>query len=70
MKMLEMLLKNRYQLSVILASNYRVRSCRTNIKKFTILYQGPGIWNCLPASVTNLSSFSVFKNKMLEFLLK
>ena len=51
------------------ASNYRVHSCRTN-KKFTILYQGPGIWNCLPASVTNLSSFSVFKNKVLEFLLK
>ena len=54
----------------VLASNYRVHSCCTNIKKFTILYQGPGIWNCLPASVTNLSSFSVFKNKVLEFLLK
>ena len=52
------------------ATNYRVHSCRTNIKKFTILYQGPRIWNCLPASVTNLSSFSVFKNKVLEFLLK
>ena len=52
------------------ASNYRVHSCRTNIKKFTILYQGPRIWNCLPASATNLSSFSVFKNKVLEFLLK
>ena len=52
------------------ASNYRVHSCRTNIKKFTILYQGPRIWNCLPASVTNLSSFSIFKNKVLEFLLK
>ena len=49
------------------ASNYRVHSCRTNIKKFTILYQGPRIWNCLPASVTNLSSFSIFKNKVLEF---
>ena len=47
-----------------------VHSCQTNIKKFTILYQGPRIWNCLPASVTNLSSFSVFKNKVLEFLLK
>ena len=32
------------------ASNYRVHSCRTNIKKFTILYQGPRILNCLPAS--------------------
>ena len=52
------------------ASNYRVHSCRTNIKKFTILYQGPRIWNCLPASVTNLSSFSVFKNKMLGCFVK
>ena len=52
------------------ASNYRVHSCRTNIKKFTILYQGPRIWNCLPASVTNLSSFPIFKNKVLELLLK
>ena len=52
------------------ASNYRVHSCRTNIKKFTILYQGPRIWKCLPASITNLSSFSVFKDKVLEILLK
>ena len=48
------------------ASNYRVHSCRTNIKKFTILYQGPRIWNRLSASDTNLSSFSVFKNKVLD----
>ena len=46
------------------ASNYRVHSCRRNIKKFTIFYQGPRI------SVTNLSSFSIFKNKVLKFLLK
>ena len=52
------------------ASNYRVHSCRTNIKKFTILYQGPRVWNCLLASTTNLSSFSTFQNKVVEFLLK
>ena len=52
------------------AGNYRVHPCRTNIKKFTILYQGPKVWNCLPASITNLSSFPTFKNKVLEFLLK
>ena len=49
------------------AGNYRMHSCRTNIKKITILYQGPRIWNCLPASITNLSSFPTFKNKVLEF---
>ena len=52
------------------AGNYRVHSCRSNIKKFTILYQGPTVWNCLLASITNLSSFPMFKNKVLEFLLK
>ena len=51
-------------------SNYRVHSCCKNTKKFTIFYKGPRIWNCLPASFTNLSSFSIFKNKVLEFLLK
>ena len=51
------------------AGNYRVHSCRTNIKKFTILYQGPRVWNCLPASITNLSGFPTFKNKVVEFLL-
>ena len=48
-----------------IASNYRVHSCRKSIKKFSILYQGLRIWNCLPASITNLSSLSIFKNKVL-----
>ena len=52
------------------AGNYRVHPCRTNIKKFTILYQGLRVWYCLPASIANLSSFPLFKNKVLEFLLK
>ena len=52
------------------SSNYWVNFCHTNIKKFTILYQGPNIWNCLPVSITSLSSFRIFKNKVLEFILK
>ena len=51
-------------------SNHWVHSCCKNTKKFTILCKGPRIWNYLPASFTNLSSFSIFKNKVLEFLLK
>ena len=39
------------------ANNYRVHHCRTNLKKFTILYQGPKIWNSLPVTITSLSSF-------------
>ena len=52
------------------AGNYCVHPCCRNVKKFTILYQGPRVWNCLPASTTNLSSFPMFKSKVLEFLLK
>ena len=41
-----------------------------NIKKFTILYQGPITWNCVPVSIRNMPSFPIFKDKVLEFLLK
>ena len=49
------------------ANNYRVHYCRTNLKKFTILYQGLKIWNSLPVTITSLTSFPNFKNKLLEF---
>ena len=52
------------------ANNYRVHHCRTNLKKFTILYQGPKIWNSLPVTITSLTSFPNFKYKLLEFLIK
>ena len=50
------------------ANHYRSRSCRTNLKQFTVLYQGPKIWNSLPISITSSSSFFPFKTKMLQFL--
>ena len=52
------------------SNNYRVHHCRTNLKKFTILYQGPKIWNSLPVTITSLTSFPNFKYKLLEFLIK
>ena len=53
------------------AGNYRVHSCRTNIKKFSqFFHQERWVWNCLPASIASLSGFSTVKNKVLEFLLK
>ena len=52
------------------ANNDRAHHCRTNLKKFTILYQGPKIWNSLPVTITSLSSFPNFKKKLLEFLVK
>ena len=50
------------------ASCYRPRSCRTSLKQFTILNQGPKIWKSLPISINSSSSFLTFKTKMLEFL--
>ena len=45
--------------------------CRLSFlwNKFTILYQGPKIWNSLPISITSPSSFFTFKTKMLQFYL-
>ena len=51
--------------STITANNYRVHHCQTNLKKFTILYQGPKIWNSPPVTITSLSSFPNFKKKLL-----
>ena len=48
------------------ANHYRSHSCRTNLKQFTVLYQGPKIWNSLPTSVTSSSSFFTFKVYMTQ----
>ena len=51
------------------ADNCRSHPCHTNLKQFTILYQGPKIWTSLPASITCSSSLPSFKKKLLEVLL-
>ena len=48
-----------------LANSYRSHPCRTNLKQFTILYQGPKIWNSLPATITCSPSLPSFKKKIL-----
>ena len=52
------------------ASCYLSHSCRTNLKQFTILYQGPKIWNSLPISITSSSVFSPLRQKCWSFYLK
>ena len=52
------------------ANNYRMHHCRSNLIKFTILYQGPKTWNSLPVTITSTSSFPNFKKKLLDFLVK
>ena len=43
-------------------------TCRTNIKKFSILFQGPRIWNSLPDNIKNAPCFSIFKRVIKPFL--
>jgi hypothetical protein len=38
-----------------ISENYRPQACRTNLKQFTILFQGPKIWNALPSHMKDLS---------------
>ena len=51
------------------ASNSQTHLCRTNLKQFTILYQGPKIWNSLPVSVTR-QVFLVLRPKCNTFYSK
>ena len=37
---------------------YRPQVCRTNIKQFTILYQGPNLWNSLPLTTNGTLTFN------------
>ena len=52
------------------ANNYRPHACRTNLKKFTILYRGPIIWNSLSSDIRNSGSLFTFKKKMVKFLIE
>ena len=47
---------------------YRSHSCTTNIKKFSILFQGPRIWNSLPNNIKNAPTFNIFKRVIKPFL--
>ena len=47
---------------------YRPHTCRTNIKKFSVLFQGPRIWNSLPKNIKVAHMFKVFKRLTKPFL--
>ena len=51
------------------ASNYRPHFFGTNIKQFTILFQGPKVWNAWPIGITSSTSLQSFQKKILTFLL-
>ena len=55
-----------HQYSTRYSDFYRPHTCRTNIKKISILFQGPRIWNSLPNDIKNAPSFSIFKRVMIK----
>ena len=46
----------------------RPHTCRTNIKKFSILFQGPRIWNSIPIDIKNAPTFSMFKRMIKPYV--
>ena len=47
---------------------YQTHLCRTNTKKFSLLFQGPKIWNSLPIHIEATTSAPSFKQLMKSFL--
>ena len=43
-------------------------STRYSDKKFSILFQGPRIWNSLPIDIKNALTFGMFKRMIKPFL--
>ena len=39
-----------------------------DIKKFSILFQGPGIWSLFPSNIKNAPTFNIFKCVIKPFL--
>ena len=48
------------------AKSYRPHTCRTNIKKFSILYQGPKFQNSLPHSIIRSNNIRTFRVILLD----
>ena len=49
---------------------YFLPFCRTNLRKFAIIYQGPKFFNSLPKNIYDASSVSGFRKKLKEYLFK
>ena len=57
-----------HQYSTRYSHLYRPYTCRTNIKQFLILFQGPRIWNSPPNNIKAAPTFNAFKRLIKPFL--
>lgn len=49
------------------ATKYRSHQCRTSMKYFTVLYQGPKIWNSLPSGIIRSDTLFGFQKMITQF---
>jgi hypothetical protein len=50
------------------SSKYHVPSCRTNIRQFSVRFQGPKFFNSLPRDLVDIVSSILFKKKLKQYL--
>jgi hypothetical protein len=47
----------------------RTPLCRTNIRQFSVRFQGPKFFNSIPIDIISITSFVSFKRKLKNYLL-
>ena len=50
-------------------NSFRLPYCRTNVRKFSLRFQGPKIFNSLSSEIQNASSTALFNSKLKSFFL-
>ena len=50
-------------------NSFRLSRCRTNVRKFSLRFQGPKLYNSFSPDVQNAPSFAVFTSKLKIYLL-
>ena len=50
-------------------NSFRLPYCRTNVRKFSLRFQGPKIFNSLSSEIQNASSTALFNSKLKTFFL-
>ena len=50
------------------SSKYHVPSCRTNIRQFSVRFQGPKFFNSLPHDLVDIVSSTLFKKNLKQYL--
>ena len=48
-------------------NSFRLPYCRTNVKKFSLRFQGPKIFYVLTSEIQNASSTALFNSKLKSF---